>query len=112
MSASDHGTTYIEVYRKRNAGTDFRPLWVWDLVLSTTGLRDKLSESKIIRNEGGVVLADYVYYTDYADIRSDDRIKAGSSFYDVFNAYDPNDMNDHLEIFCKLLPAGDDMGVS
>ena len=106
--------TTIQIYRKDNIGSDFHPVYDWNLVSLPEATINMLSERNIIRNEGNTILADHEIFIEYTDIKFDDRIKHGSSVYRVYSVYDPNGMNDHVEVKCLLLAPGivDEMGLS
>lgn len=103
----------IKVYRKLKTGTGANPTYSWYELHSIKGLVNQLSAGKIIRNEGGAIVADYQVYMDYCDVITPDRIVDGTAVYDIQSIHDPNKMHHHLEITGKLLPVNTltDMGI-
>jgi len=106
MSFESHLDKSINIERKKNVGTNFHPVYDWDILKNVNGMINLLSESEILRDEGGVVLADYALYIETTDIKLSDRIKATVSgdLYDVFSIHDPNGRGHHYKIKMKLLP--------
>lgn len=96
--------TTVDVYRKTNTGTTFKPVWTWASIYSGAGLIDQLSGTEIVRNEGNTIVADHIIYIDYTDVTNKDRLYSDGKYYEIYSKHDPNGMHDHLEIKCKLLP--------
>ena len=107
MSFLSQLNTTVNIERKENLGTAFRPVYDWDVVSNVDALINMLSESEVLRDEGGVVLADYALYIEPTDVRLDDRIvdEAGNA-YDIFSIHDPNGRGHHYKIKMRLLPEG------
>lgn len=91
----------VAVYTKTNTGTNVIPVVAYTLEDTLDCILNQLSESKAIRKEGGKVLANYVIFVDYTTIIKQNSIMVvGSEEFSVYRIYNPNEMNDHLEIFC------------
>ena len=108
MSFEDHLNRVVKIERRENLGTNFHPVYDWDVLASVYGLVNLLSSSEVVRDEGGVVLADYVLYIEWTDVKLKDRIKDDDSGnnYNIFSIHDPNGLGHHLKIKMKLLPQG------
>lgn len=96
----------VKVYRRRNVGTDFRPIWAWYVLHETKGLIDQLSGNKIIKDEGNQVISDHICYLLESDIEEKDRILCDGDVFEIYRVFNPNKLNRHFEIYLKKLPAG------
>lgn len=88
----------VQVKRRTNTGTDFHPVYTWATIKTTPGMVDLLNERRVVMNEGGVVLADYMIYIDYTDVTTRDIIQIGTDQYTIYSIHNPNGMNRMLEI--------------
>jgi len=100
--------TAITVRRKTNTGTSYKPVWAFSLVYTGMGCINKLSESRVVRNEGGVIVADHQCYLKTLTLVNGDRIvkTSDSTVYDIYNVDDPNLMGRHIEVTMKLMSPG------
>jgi len=99
--------TEITIQERTNTGSDFKPVYTWSTYKTLKALKYKLNEREQPRNEGNTVMADYRFYTEYSSgVTNVMRVKHGTDYYNIYNVNDPNEMNRHLEINCKLQPDG------
>lgn len=108
----EHFNKTVKICSKTNSGTSFKPVWSWSVLETTTGLLDKLSEKKIIRNEGNKIIADHILIIMPTTIDTANRIIIGTDAYDIYSITNPNMLNHHYEIKMELLASSfyDDMG--
>lgn len=88
----------VLIKRRTNTGTEFHPVYTWATLSTVTGMLDLLNERRVVMNEGGVVLADYMIYIDYTDVTTSDIIQIGSDQYTIYSIHNPNGLNRMLEI--------------
>ena len=108
MSFEGQLTETIEIQSKENTGTDFRPVWDWDVDEIVDGLVNTMSETEKVYDEGHVLRADHKLYIGVptVTVTTEKRIKWGSNLYSIYEVKDPNNRGHHLEIKMLLLPAG------
>jgi len=93
----------VEVQRKENVGTDFHPVWDWDIHLTPRVRISQLSGSEVIRNEGGTIVADYIMFLDTCDIKLSDRVVTATAIYEIYSIDDIDGMGHHYEVKMKKL---------
>ncbi len=101
-----HFLETLDIQRRRNAGTEFRPVWYWETIETVRGLIDLLSSREVVRNEAQDILADYFIMMNVTDITEADRILDGDDVYNIYSIHDPNRRGHHLEIKAKLMTPG------
>jgi head-tail adaptor len=101
-----HFIERLDIQRKRNLGSSFRPIYDWDTLSTVNGLIDLLSSREIVMNEGQEVMADYLIMMNVTDITETDRIVNGDDIYNIYSIHNPNNRNHHLEIKAKLMQPG------
>jgi hypothetical protein len=95
--------TTVEIQRKENVGTEFHPVWDWDIHLTPQVRISQLSSARVIRDEGGVIKADHEMYLDPCDIKITDRIVTTTAIYEIYSIDDIDGMGHHYEVKMKKL---------
>lgn len=95
----------ITIKRRTNTGTDFHPVYTWSTLSSVKGAKDLLTERRVIRDAGGNILADFIFYFNYTDILVSDIILCDDEYFTIYSIFNPMGKNKHLEI--KALKAKD-----
>jgi hypothetical protein len=88
----------LTVKRRVNTGTEFHPVYSWTTVQTVNGAQDLLSERRIVRDPGGNILADFVFYMPYTNIYASDVIYCDSQNYTIYSIFNPMEKNHHIEI--------------
>ena len=88
----------LTIKRRSNTGTDFHPVYTWSTVYTVNGALDLLSERRVVRDPGGNILADYVFYLNYIDIYASDIITCNGIDYTIYSIFNPMGKNRHLEV--------------
>jgi hypothetical protein len=59
---------------------------------------DLLSERRVVKSEGSIILADHMVYIDYTDVTTRDILQIGSDQYSIYSIHNPNGLNRQIEI--------------
>jgi len=112
MSFTNHNNT-VEIYRKTNTGDNVSPNYIYVLQNSVDCTIDQLNSNRVIRRDGDKILADHVVYMDYiSDLKMRDVLRVNDDEFTIYRIHNPNEMDHHLEIYCKLNERGIEIGDS
>ena len=90
------------IYRRTNTGNNVSPNYQNVLLHSVNCVIDELNSKRVIKDDGDTILADSIVYIDYIeDLKMRDVIEFNDDNYKVFRIHNPNNLNRHLEIYCK-----------
>jgi hypothetical protein len=100
-------------YTKTNTGNNVVPNYQNVLIKSVSGRLSKLSEHRVVRDDGGRIIADYILFIDYTTgLSLTNIVSINGEEFTIYSMDNIDNMNHHIEMYLLKQQPGVEIGDS